>query len=114
MPVNAASKSISLPKDIAEHHYVQFHVFSRLVASSLAEINEHLKEHLQYMGILKARGVLPISGPFFTEHGENTGNGFYVLRVESIDEARRIAADDPLHKLGVRTATIEPWLQVVD
>ncbi len=114
MPVNAASHSINLPDEIAEKHYVQFHVFSRLAAPSIEELNQHLNDHLRYMGSLKARGVLPISGPFFTQEGKNTGNGFYVLRVDSIEEARRITAEDPLHKAGVRTPTVEPWLQVMD
>jgi len=34
--------------------------------------------------------------------------------VDNIDEARRITAEDPLHKSGVRTHTVEPWLQVIN
>ena len=112
MPINAASRSIHVPDEIAEGHSVQFHVYSRLSAPSVAELNQHLDEHLRYMRSLSERGILPISGPFFTLDGENTGNGFYVLRVDNIEEAERIASADPLHKSGVRTPSIKPWLQV--
>jgi len=113
MPINAASRSIHLSDDIAEKHDVQFIVHSRLTAPSIEQLNEHLKDHLAYMKTLAEKGILPISGPFFTEDGKNTGNGFYVLRVDSIEEAQQITAKDPLHKSGVRTPTVEPWLQVM-
>ncbi len=114
MPVNAASKSIKLADDIAEKHDVQFIVHSHLVGADVEQLNHHLGDHLHYMRDLMNRGILPISGPFFTTDGKNTGNGFYVLRVDDLEEASRIAAEDPLHKSGVRTPRLEPWLQVVD
>ena len=113
MPVNTASRSINLPNEIAEKHDVQFLVHSRL-AVKLEELNRFLNDHLHFTKSLAEQGILPISGPFFTEDGKNSGNGFYVLRVDNIDEARRITAEDPLHKSGVRTHTVEPWLQVIN
>ncbi len=114
MPVNAASKSINLPDEIANKHDVQFIIHSRLAVPDVEQLNQHLNDHLRYMKSLIDRGILPISGPFFTLDGKNTGNGFYVLRVDNIEEARRFAAEDPLHKEGIRTPTIEPWLQVIN
>ena len=114
MPINAASRSIHLPDEIAEKHYVQFFVHSRLIAPDVEHLNAHLKEHLQFRKSLSNEGILPISGPFFTQDGKNTGNGFYVLRVNNIAEAQRITAQDPLHKSGVRSPSVEAWLQVVD
>ena len=112
MPVNAASRSIQLPNDLAEKHDVQFLVYSRLAIPGIDRLNEHLEDHLAFAKTLAEKGILPISGPFFTEDGKNTGNGFYVLRVDSLAEARKITAEDPLHKSGVRNHTVEPWLQV--
>ncbi len=114
MPVNAASRSIHLPEEIAEKHDVQFLVHSRLAVPEVEQLNRHLDEHLRFMKSLSDKGLLPISGPFFTEDGKNTGNGFYVLRVDNLEEARRITAQDPLHKAGIRTPDVEPWLQVID
>ncbi len=114
MPVNAASKSINLPDEIAKKHDVQFIVHSQLAVPDVEQLSRHLNGHLSYMKTLIDKGILPISGPFFTLDGKNTGNGFYVLRVDDIEEARRFAAEDPLHKEGIRTPRIEPWLQVID
>jgi len=114
MPVNTASRSISLPDNIAEKHYVQFLVYSRLAVPDVEQLNQHLDDHLRFTKSLIDKGILPISGPFFTQDGKNTGNGFYVLRVDNLEEARRITAEDPLHKQGIRTHTVEPWLQVMD
>jgi len=114
MPINAASRSIRLPDDIAEKHDVQFIVHSRLVVPDINQLNDHLSDHLRFMKSLSDKGILPISGPFFTPEGKNTGNGFYVLRVDNLEEACRITAQDPLHKAGIRTPTVEPWLQVMD
>ncbi len=113
MPINAASKSINLADDIAEGHDVQFVVHSHLAGTDVEQLNHHLGDHLHYMRSLLDRGILPISGPFFTTDGKNTGNGFYVLRVDNLEEASRIAAEDPLHKSRVRIPRVEPWLQVV-
>ncbi len=114
MPINAASKSINLPDDIAKKHSVQFIVHSHLAVSDVEQLSQHLDEHLHYMRSLIDKDILPISGPFFTQDGKNSGNGFYVLRVDNIEEARRYAAEDPLHKAGIRTPTIEAWLQVIN
>ncbi len=114
MPVNSASRSINLPEEIAKKHDVQFFVYSRLAVPGVEQLNRHPQDHLRFTRSLIDRGILPISGPFFTEDGKNTGNGFYVLRVDNIDEARRITAQDPLHREGIRTPSVEPWLQVMD
>ncbi len=114
MPVNAASRSISLPEEIAKKHDVQFFVYSRLAVSDVEQLNQHLNDHLRFVHSLKDQGVLAFTGPLFTPDGKNTGNGFYVLRTDNLEEARRIIDQDPLHKEGIRTHTVEPWLQVID
>ena len=114
MPINAASRSINLPDELAEKHDVQFHVFSRLAVPNVEQLTPHLKDHLRFMKSLSDEGILPVAGPFFTEEGKNTGHGFYVLRVDNLEEARRITAQDPLHKAGIRTPTVQPWLQVME
>ncbi len=113
MPVNAASKSIHLADDIAEKHDVQFVVHTQLAVLDVEQLNQHLGDHLHYMRSLMERDILAISDPFFTTDGKNTGNDFYVLRVDSLEEASRIAAEDPLHKSSFRTLRVEPWLQVM-
>lgn len=113
MPVTAASRSINLPDTIAENHDVQFIVHTRL-AADLEQIEPHVPEHLAFIRSLKDQGIVSIGGPFFTVDGKNTGDGFYVLRVDSLDEACDIAAKDPFHKSGLRTAKVQPWVQALD
>ncbi len=123
MPINTASRSISLLDAIAENHYGPFLVYSRLAVPSVKQLNQHLDDHLRFTESLIDEGILPVSGPFFTVDGKNTGDGFYVLRVDNLEEARRITAEDPLQKQGIRTHTVrqgirthtvEPWLQVMN
>ncbi len=114
MAINAASHSINLPDEIAEKHDVQFVVHSRLVIPGAEQLDPHLKDHLRFMKSQSEKKVLSFSGPFFTRDGKNTGDGMYVLRVDNIEEARRVTEEDPLHKSGVRVPTITPWLQVMD
>ena len=114
MPITAASRSINLPDELAEKHDIQFLVHSRLAVPKVEQLNEHLNDHLHFTKPLIETGVMPISGPFFTLDGKNTGNGFYVLRVDNLEEGRRIAEQDPLHKAGIRTFSVEPWLQVMN
>ncbi len=115
--VYAYQRSITLdnlPDDIAEKHDVQFVVHSRLVAPSVEQLNIHLADHLRFMKSLSERKIVSFAGPFFTGDGKNTGDGMYVLRVDNIEEARYVTAEDPLHKAGVRIPNITPWLQVMD
>ena len=114
MPINKASRSINLPDDLAKKLDVQFLVHSRLAVSDVEQVHHHLIDHLRFLRSLEDQGILQIDGPFFTPDGKNTGNGFYVLRVDNLDEARRIAAEDPLHKAGIRSHSVEPWLQRID
>lgn len=113
MPVNKASESIHLAEEDAKTHSVQFAVYTRLATSDVSKLHDHLAEHLAFQKRLYADGVLGVSGPFYTEDGKNSGNGLYVLRVDNIDQAKQLAAEDPFHKMGIRIGTVEPWLEVV-
>ena len=113
MPVNAASKSIQRSDDLARTHDVQFVVQSRLVGTDLGRLHQKLGLHLHFLREQRERGLLTFAGPFFTEQGCNTGNGFYVLKVDSAEDGGRLASEDPLHEAGVCAFTVEPWLQAL-
>jgi uncharacterized protein len=113
MPINAASRSIQLPDEMAGNHAVLFAVYTSLVGDDPKALEAHLKDHLSFLQPLREQGIVPISGPFFTPDGKNTGNGFYVLKVDSLQEAEQLAAQDPMHQNGIRKALIQPWLQDV-
>ena len=60
--------------------------------------------HRQYLDALRAQGRLELTGPFTDQSG-----GAYLLRAETLDEARALVADDPLALTGASNLTIKEW-----
>jgi uncharacterized protein len=60
--------------------------------------------HQQFLEGLRAQGRLEMSGPF----GDKSG-GAYLLRAESMDEARKIVHNDPAHTSGGWDITLYEW-----
>jgi uncharacterized protein YciI len=74
-------------------------------------VQRHLGIHLEYQRDLEKRGIIVAAGPLSDEKGEEwTGKGMIVYRAKGIAEARKIADADPMHRDGVRTYKIIPWL----
>lgn len=111
MAITVASKSIHLPDKMAESHDVLFFVYTNMNTSSFDELKPHLPEHLKFINQLKQQGKVVMAGPFYTVEGDNTGDGMYVLNADSLGEAQRLAEGDPMHKLGLRTPTVRPWVK---
>jgi uncharacterized protein YciI len=68
-----------------------------------------LPDHLEYMIGLEKQGVLFASGPLTAAPGKPAGDGLTVLRAESEDDARRIAAVDPFVVKKIRTFEVREW-----
>ena len=109
MPANAAARSIHLPEAMAGNHTVLFAVYTKLAAANADDLRPHLPEHLAFIKGLHAKKQLAMAGPFFTPDGRNSGDGLYVLAVDSLEEANKIAGEDPMHKHGLRSPTVLPW-----
>jgi len=62
-------------------------------------------EHVGFLRGLFEDGTLRMGGPFL----DNSG-GMAVLKVSSLDEARRIGESDPTVKSGLLTVTPRPWM----
>jgi len=61
--------------------------------------------HRAYMKRLDEGGRLAAGGPF-----EDGTGALFVYRVDSVDEARQIAADDPYTAAGViKDHALQPW-----
>lgn len=72
-------------------------------------VNEIREEHFAYLTDLEARGILLAAGPFMDRDGARHGAGMMILRAASIEEADRIAAEEPYRKHGLRTHSPMPW-----
>lgn len=76
-----------------------------------ADIPGSLPDHLAYQRQLESAGKLAFAGPVSDSSGEEmNGEGMIIYRAASLEDARALAADDPMHKNGVRTFTIRRWL----
>jgi hypothetical protein len=79
------------------------------MAEPLKELAPRLKEHLEWLKDLEARGVLFASGPIRDETGAWDGSGMAVIRARSLAAAKRVAAGEPFHRAGIRRNRVEGW-----
>jgi uncharacterized protein YciI len=73
------------------------------------EIAKRLSDHLAHQVELEKRGVLFAAGPLYPRGSEIPEAGMFVLRASSFEEAEEICREDPLHKAGLRSFTIQKW-----
>ena len=89
----------------------QLYVVFTTPTDGLGPVMENVEEHLKYQIELEHRGIMFGAGPFWDDKEENwEGEGMVIVRAGSLDEANKIAADDPMHKSGARSYKVRPWL----
>jgi len=72
---------------------------------------EILPEHLAYQKQMESEGKLFLAGPLSDASGaEMSGGGLIIYRAASLEEARALTENDPMHKKGGRTFTLRKWL----
>lgn len=75
------------------------------------DVKAVLPDHLAYLQSLESAGKLMMAGPLSDETGEEMqGTGMLVLRAASMEEARELAANDPMHISGARAFKLRKWL----
>ncbi len=75
------------------------------------EFSKHLPDHLDYLAEQERVGRLMMAGPLSDEEGEGmSGIGLLIWRAESWEEARKLAAGDPMHVAGVKEFEMRRWL----
>lgn len=90
---------------------LELYVVRSLPAKSPDELRAMLPEHLAYQADLEAAGKLAFAGPVSDESGDNLlGEGMIIFRANSLEEARALAAADPMHSSGTRQFEIRRWL----
>jgi uncharacterized protein YciI len=86
-------------------------VVSSKPTDGLGPVMHSIDEHLAYQTKLETEGVMFAAGPLATEDSaEWLGEGLFMYRADSIEEARAIAAADPMHQSGARVFTVREWM----
>ena len=100
--------------DFSESHNLlakRLYVVSSTPTNGLGPINEVLEEHVKFQTKLEVDGVMFAAGPLASEDlQEWLGEGLFMYRAGSMDEARSIAESDPMHSSGARSFTIREWM----
>ena len=73
------------------------------------DVEKLLGEHLKHQVELEKRGIMFAAGPLYPRNSDQPEAGMFVLRAKSFEEAEAIADEDPLHKAGYRTYTLQKW-----
>ncbi|MEM6387377.1 MAG: YciI family protein [Pseudomonadota bacterium] len=75
------------------------------------QVKAALPKHLSYIQSLETSGQLMMAGPLSDETGEAMqGAGMLVLRAKSMEQARSLVENDPMHSTGARSFVLRRWL----
>ena len=90
---------------------MQMFVVFTTPTNGMGPVMENIEEHLQFQVNLEQCGIMFGAGPFWAddEHTWN-GEGMVIIRADSLEHAKEIAATDPMHSSGARSFTVRPWL----
>ena len=89
----------------------QLYVIFTTPTNGLATVLEMMQRHLDYQVSLSDRGLLFAAGPHRSEDGHDwRGEGMVIVRAASLEEADKIAQQDPMHASGARQYRVLPWL----
>ena len=84
---------------------------TRAPGVSLEEMREVVPQHLAFQLDLEARGIMFGAGPLFPPDSDHwQGEGMVIIRANSLEEAKAIAAEDPMHTAGKRKYTVREWM----
>lgn len=89
----------------------RLYVVSTTPINGLGPILENLEEHVAYQTKLELDGVMFAAGPLASEDLQQwLGEGLFMYRAESMEEATQTAEADPMHSSGARSFTIREWM----
>jgi uncharacterized protein YciI len=80
-------------------------------AKAPQDVKAVLPDHLAYQAELERAGALAFAGPMSDESGDHMqGVGMIVYRAESLNAARVLAENDPMHQSGARGFVLRRWM----
>lgn len=89
----------------------QFYVVFSTPTDGLGPVMQNLPIHLEHQCQIERDGILVAAGPHWSEDEQYwEGDGMFVIRATSLEHAKAIAAQDPMHQCGARRFSIRPWL----
>jgi uncharacterized protein YciI len=88
---------------------VYFACFTERGQASIEDIEAVVPEHKRWILEQEAGGRIFVAGPFLNEDFSYAASGLIVFRVDTAEEARLLAENDPMHARGLRTFRIVPW-----
>lgn len=89
----------------------QLYVIFTKPTNGMEPVLANLEQHLAFQIDLEKRGIMFGAGPMWNDAEDAwEGEGMVIVRAASLDEAKAIAATDPMHKAGARSYTVRPWL----
>jgi len=88
----------------------QLYVVFTTPENGLGPVMENLKEHLAFQIDLERRGIMFGAGPLWSDDEKDwLGEGMVIIRADSLEHAKKIAATDPMHAAGARSFKVRPW-----
>ncbi len=90
---------------------LECYVVVSLPASDLMLVKQNLAAHLAYQAQQEALGNLMFAGPLSDLSGDQMeGAGMIIYQSKSLELAKTLADQDPMHLAGARTYTLRRWL----
>lgn len=97
------------PTEMAEYFIVFLRRGPKWTAEMTPEIEKVLEGHFANIKKLTDAGKLVLAGPFSGQEGDSALAGLFIFRVDSIEEAIRLAEQDPGVQAGRFTFEAVTW-----
>jgi uncharacterized protein len=87
-------------------------IFTRRVPDvPIEKMRSLVPEHLKFQVELERKGIMFGAGPLFPPNSEVwEGEGMVIIRAASLEQAREVAEQDPMHIAKLREFVIRPWM----
>lgn len=103
-PDGSSASPAALPGGFVTGLIMWYLVLSTLVPGADEGRRQHFGEHMDWLCEIHREGRALFSGPT-----SDRQIGIYVLLGDTLEEARQLAASDPHHIYGERTAEVFEW-----
>ena len=93
-------------KHVMQKYFIVFLKSGPERLSDEKEVANLQQEHLMYLGNLYEKGIIALNGP---TDGKTNIRGFSVYTVATLEEAKKLASEDPMVKAKHLAIEVHPW-----